>query len=623
METTETDSLKAVGDTTGQGPVNGMDTQNKQEVSGKRKRDEDEPQPSAVDSIVEETHVESKNEPDHPASPDFTTPNDSFQSAVDGDPAPAEGAGGDTGGPSRRSSRAGTATPAGAATGAAKKADDGNDSDSTTGLEEDEFLVEKILDYTRENGVDMFLIKWKGWNNTHNTWEPQENLSCLEMMIDFFKERELAHQNKRRKTEPSMAREGYVQMFEEEYLQMTPNEVAKEFSQHLVNGQLKFKEKLKPIKTVHMEIESFVRRNGLKPDSLKALRKVRHLRDQLLQHKLVETRERQLVRLKQWEDDINTVCSDSAKIVVENAVDLALPPDNFVYKNDYVPGEGVVIPSDPVIGCDCTVCYPGTSCCSEKAGAPPAYTKAGKLRLQVGQPIYECNKACRCESDCFNRVVQRGRKVKLSIFRTSNGCGWGVKALESIKRGSFVAEYVGEVITNEEAERRGEKYDSVGVTYLFDLDFNDHINLYTVDAAMYGNISHFINHSCEPNLVVYGMWSDCLDPNLPRLALFACRDILKGEQLYFDYNSPLGSNVSGKPLTPTAGAAKPPPTVSVALSPPPADGSRTPPRQEGTPDAPSEALVSPTKSPRRQIGGHPSARITCKCGAKACRRYLF
>ena len=49
-------------------------------------------------------------------------------------------------------------------------------------------------------------------------------------------------------------------------------------------------------------------------------------------------------------------------------------------------------------------------------------------------------------------------QVKLAIFRTSNGCGWGVKALEAIKRGTFVAEYVGEVITNEEAERRGQKY---------------------------------------------------------------------------------------------------------------------------------------------------------------------
>ena len=48
------------------------------------------------------------------------------------------------------------------------------------------------------------------------------------------------------------------------------------------------------------------------------------------------------------------------------------------------------------------------------------------------------------------------------------------------------------------------------------------------------------------------MWADCLDPNLPRLALFACRDIPRGEQLFFDYNSPLGSNASAKQVaTPT------------------------------------------------------------------------
>ena len=88
----------------------------------------------------------------------------------------------------------------------------------------------------------------------------------------------------------------------------------------------------------HQEIESFVRRNGVKPDSMKALRKVRQLKDQLLQHRLTETRDRQLVRLKQWEDDINALCSDSARITVENTVDLALPPDDFIYKNDYVVG---------------------------------------------------------------------------------------------------------------------------------------------------------------------------------------------------------------------------------------------------------------------------------------------
>ena len=40
---------------------------------------------------------------------------------------------------------------------------------------------------------------------------------------------------------------------------------------------------------------------------------------------------------------------------------------------------------------------------------------------------------------------------------------------------------------------------------------------------------------CDPNLVVYGVWIDTLDPRLPRIALFACRDIAAGEELTFDY----------------------------------------------------------------------------------------
>ncbi|RXG51199.1 Histone-lysine N-methyltransferase SUV39H2 [Armadillidium vulgare] len=78
----------------------------------------------------------------------------------------------------------------------------------------------------------------------------------------------------------------------------------------------------------------------------------------------------------------------------------------------------------------------------------------------------------------------------------------------------------------------------MGCTYLFDLDYNKgDQNPYTVDAVKYGNVSHFINHSCDPNLVVFNVWVNCLDPDLPKLALFASRDIKKGEEITFDYNS--------------------------------------------------------------------------------------
>lgn len=79
------------------------------------------------------------------------------------------------------------------------------------------------------------------------------------------------------------------------------------------------------------------------------------------------------------------------------------------------------------------------------------------------------------------------------------------------------------------AEVRGKSYDREGLTYLFDLDLNESNGdcLYTIDAAKYGNISHFFNHSCSPNLQVYNVFVDCIDVNLPKLALFAKADIPK------------------------------------------------------------------------------------------------
>lgn len=133
----------------------------------------------------------------------------------------------------------------------------------------------------------------------------------------------------------------------------------------------------------------------------------------------------------------------------------------------------------------------------------------------------------------MNRVVQHGpnKNMKLQIFRTHNNRGWGVKTLTSIKQGSYVTKYTGEVITREEADARGKS------TYVFDLDYNTDINdsVYSVDATSYGNVSHFINHSCEANLVIYAVWIDCYDTNLPTLALFASRDINVGEEITFNY----------------------------------------------------------------------------------------
>ena len=200
-------------------------------------------------------------------------------------------------------------------------------------------------------------------------------------------------------------------------------------------------------------------------------------------------------------------------IIVENEVDRVLPPTNFKYASSNIYRSGVPDPSSEemsssLCGCECYFlgrkCGPKSEyCCARMAGSTFAYTPRGKLCVPPGTPIYECNTKCTCPMDCPNRIVQLGRQFPLTIFRT-RGRGWGVKTTQPIKVNTFVSEYVGEVINNEEAERRGVQCDAQGITYLFDLDFEDDCSAFTVDAANYGNISHFFNHSVSFSLFWYG-----------------------------------------------------------------------------------------------------------------------
>ncbi|XP_072421631.1 histone-lysine N-methyltransferase EHMT1 isoform X2 [Chiloscyllium punctatum] len=141
--------------------------------------------------------------------------------------------------------------------------------------------------------------------------------------------------------------------------------------------------------------------------------------------------------------------------------------------------------------------------------------------------IFECNHACGCWRTCKNRVVQNGIRVRLQIYRT-NRMGWGVRSLQDIPKGHFICEYVGELITDAEADVREDD------SYLFDLD-NKEGEVYCIDARYYGNVSRFINHLCEPNLIPVRVFMSHQDLRFPRIAFFSSRDIKSGEELGFDY----------------------------------------------------------------------------------------
>ncbi len=108
-------------------------------------------------------------------------------------------------------------------------------------------------------------------------------------------------------------------------------------------------------------------------------------------------------------------------------------------------------------------------------------------------------------------------------LRRSRIQGRGAFALRKIRRGTRIVQYVGEVIDDDEADRRYDD-DAMGRhhTFLFTLDDDT-----CVDGAVGGNEASYINHSCDPNceaVIVDG-----------RIFIEALRTIQPGEELLYDY----------------------------------------------------------------------------------------
>ncbi|CAJ0604791.1 unnamed protein product [Cylicocyclus nassatus] len=71
------------------------------------------------------------------------------------------------------------------------------------GLSEEVYEVEKILDRNEVNGELFYLVRWKGFGQEDDSWEPVENLSLAVKAISEFEEHRKSKKGKKSKTPKS------------------------------------------------------------------------------------------------------------------------------------------------------------------------------------------------------------------------------------------------------------------------------------------------------------------------------------------------------------------------------------------------------------------------------------
>ncbi|XP_071690118.1 histone-lysine N-methyltransferase, H3 lysine-9 specific SUVH6-like [Rutidosis leptorrhynchoides] len=232
-----------------------------------------------------------------------------------------------------------------------------------------------------------------------------------------------------------------------------------------------------------------------------------------------------------------------------NTIDDEKPPVfTYITKIMYPEGYRTVTPK----GCDCTGRCSSKKCaCAFKNGGEIPYTHNGALvETKPLQLVYECGPNCRCGPTCYIRVTQHGMKIHLELFKTETR-GWGVRSLSSISSGTFICEYIGKLLEDSddiEDEKRmgndeylydiGENYTDCSITP--DRKDTDS-GRFTIDAAKYGNLGRFINHSCSPNLHAQNVVYDEEDKRMPHIMFFAAENIPPLQELTYNYHYKVGT----------------------------------------------------------------------------------
>ncbi|GAA5985084.1 hypothetical protein JCM5350_000836 [Sporobolomyces pararoseus] len=174
--------------------------------------------------------------------------------------------------------------------------------------------------------------------------------------------------------------------------------------------------------------------------------------------------------------------------------------------------------------CDCTFKPTSSSLGAGSEQSCGEYSGCMNRMLQM-----ECEKGdCRCGENCQNQRFQNREYAPIEIVQTEKK-GFGVRASKDLSADTFVYEYVGEVIGPAPFARKMKEYAQEGIKHFYFMALDKEV---FIDATKKGGKGRFLNHSCNPNCQV-AKWTV---GKKMRMGIFTKRDILKDEELTFNYN---------------------------------------------------------------------------------------
>jgi [histone H3]-lysine9 N-trimethyltransferase SUV39H len=256
------------------------------------------------------------------------------------------------------------------------------------------------LDDKIDKGTRMYLVKWRNYGPEYNEWLRKSYLSCPQIINEY----------ERKKKKKLLEQKQYKKQEEQEKMK-----------------SLRFGD-WSLIKDATLP-EPRIGRPYFTPD-----------------HQLPKPRRTFEPGTPQEEKWMELLKKSRCNYHIHNIVDDEGPPTDFEWIEESVIGKDVPeIDLKVTVGCKCDGdCWEtddknACSCLATRGGISP-YDKYGCIRFApIAMAIYECNLKCACSIYCPNRVTQRIPEVDFCIYKTDNGRGWGIKTLNTLRKGQFIS----------------------------------------------------------------------------------------------------------------------------------------------------------------------------------------